>query len=317
MVGEACALGAALTWSVSVILFKRSEAVSPQGLNLFKNVAGALLLTGTLLAMGQSIDWQRPAEDWWRLIASGVLGIALADTLIFMALRRLGAAALAVVDCAYAPTLVLLSLLTLGERVGASFVLGGALVVVGVLLATSRLRAAPVPSAVVPGAVVPSAGLPSAGLPSAGVPAEDGRPLGVLVGVSGIVAMAVGIVIAKPALERGALVEVTLVRLVAGVAGQLLWIAAVRSQRSALRALSPSRTWRTLLPASVLGSYLAMLFWIGGFKWAPASVAAVLNQLSTVFTIVLARVVLAEPLSKQRALGAALAVGGAVVVLLR
>ena len=36
----------------------------------------------------------------------------------------------------------------------------------------------------------------------------------------------------------------------------------------------PSAVWRTLVPASVLGSYVSMLLWIGGFKWADASVAS-------------------------------------------
>jgi len=80
--------------------------------------------------------------------------------------------------------------------------------------------------------------------------------------------------------------------------------------------LWPSRVWRTLVPASVLGSYVAMLLWLGGFKWASASTASVLNQLSTVFTIVLAWIFLGERLSLRRALGAALAVAGALLVLL-
>ncbi|RLB50699.1 MAG: EamA family transporter, partial [Deltaproteobacteria bacterium] len=87
MLGQACALAAALIWSISVILFKRSEAVSPQAMNLFKNVAALTLLLLTLLLLGQTIDWQRPAEEWWVLLLSGALGIAVADTLVFMALR--------------------------------------------------------------------------------------------------------------------------------------------------------------------------------------------------------------------------------------
>lgn len=290
--GEACALAAALTWSISVVLFKRSEAISPQGMNLFKNLAATLLLLVTLPVVGVSIDWARGAEDWWRLIVSGVLGIAIADTMIFMALRRLGAARLAVVETVYAPVIVAMSVLWLDEPIGPRFALGALLVVVGVLIASRRAR----------GVVEP----PVAGLPK-----------GIALGVGGIAAMAVGVILAKPALERGALVEVTLVRLVAGVVAQLAWIALAPSQRSALLVLRPSPAWRTLVPASVLGSYVAMLLWLGGFKWASASVASVLNQMSTVFTIVLARVVLAEPITKRRALGALAAIAGALVVSLR
>ena len=44
--------------------------------------------------------------------------------------------------------------------------------------------------------------------------------------------------------------------------------------------------------------------------------AAVLNQVSSVFTIILARVFLAEPVSRRRALGASAAIAGALLVLL-
>ena len=109
--------------------------------------------------------------------------------------------------------------------------------------------------------------------------------------------------------------DVTLVRLVAGVSSQLVWIALVPSERSAFAAFRPSAAWRTLVPASVLSAYVSMLLWLGGFKWASASTAAVLNQMSTVFTIVLARLVLGEPLTRRRALGGLMAVSGAVIVL--
>jgi len=295
MLGEALALSAALTWSASVVLFKRSEAISPLGMNLFKNVAAMVLLTATLPVLGIGIAEGRSSEDWWRLMVSGVLGIAIADTLTFMALRRLGAGLLAVVDCAYAPVIVGLGVIWLGEPLGPRFGIGATLVVLGVLLASTDAIARRKDLNIERGDLA----------------------WGIAFGVTGIVSMAVGVILAKPALERGNLVEVTLVRIVAGVAAQLLWIALIPSQREALKALRPSPAWRTLIPASVLGSYVAMLFWLGGFKWALASTAAVLNQMSSVSTIILARLVLGEPITPRRAWGGVLAIIGAVLVVSR
>jgi drug/metabolite transporter (DMT)-like permease len=293
VLGEALALLAALTWSVSVILFRRSEAVPPLAMNLFKNVTATVLLAITLLATGDHVDWQRPADDWLRLAASGVLGIAIADTMVFVALRRLGPGLLAIVDCAYAPIVLGLSVLFLDEPVGLGLVAGAGLVAFGVMLGTGG------------GAALPEA-----------EGAARARLVGVLVGVLGITSMGVGVVLAKPVLARGSLIEITLIRLVAGVAAQLAWMAVVPSARAALRVFVPSRTWRTLVPAAFLSSYVALLFWLGGFKWAPASVAAVLNQMASVFTLLLARLLLGERLSRRKAVGAATAVAGALVVLL-
>ncbi len=292
MLGESMALGAALAWSVSVILFRRSESITPLGLNLFKNCVGAGLLALTLLAIGQRIPWDRSASDWWMLCVSGVLGIGIADTLIFMALRRLGPGILAIVDCVYAPVIVLFSVLFLGEHVGPVFLVGAVLVVGGVLLGTAPVKRDATPRA-----------------------DRAGLAAGVALGLSGIIAMAFGVMLAKGPLARSDLVEVTFVRLVAGVASQFLWIAIVPGERSALAAFRPSPAWRTLVPAAVLSAYISMLLWLGGFKWASASTAAVLNQMSTVFTIVLARVVLGEPVTARRAFGGLVAISGAVIVL--
>ena len=286
MLGETLALGSAVAWACSVILFKRSEAVSPQALNLFKNVWATALLLLTLPIIGAGIDWDRSSGDWWRLIVSGVLGIAIADTLVFVALRRLRAGLLAVVECVYAPSIVILSVLFLDEQVGLVFLVGAVCVVGGVLIATSE-----------------SAEGEHIDLP------------GVAFGVLGIVAMAAGVILAKPVLERSGLVEVTTVRLIAGVVGQLLWLTVIPSGRHALAVFRPSPVWRTLIPASILSSYVAMLLWLGGYKWADASVAAVLNQMATVMTIVFARIFLNEVISPRKAAGATAAVAGALLIL--
>ena len=292
LLGEALALGAAMSWAIAVILFKRSEAVTPQGLNLFKNVVAIALLGVTLPLLGQGLQWQRPALDWGRLALSGVLGIAVADTLFFMALRRLGAGRLAIVECVYAPCVVTLAVLVLGERPGPGFAAGAVLVVAGIAIVSTERMA----------------------IVAAGRELERrDRFLGTAFGILGVLSMAVGVMLAKPIVERDPLAEVTLVRLLAGVAGQAVWIL-LASDRSALRVFRPAPVWRTLLPAAVLGSYVSMLMWLGGFKWADASVAAVLNQMTAVFILVLGRVALGETLSVRRATGAAVAIAGAILV---
>ena len=86
MLGEVLALAAAFVWSLSVVLFRRSE-LPPQSMNLFKNTVALLLLGLTMVLFDLPLDSQRSATDWWRLCISGVLGIAIADTFTFMALE--------------------------------------------------------------------------------------------------------------------------------------------------------------------------------------------------------------------------------------
>ncbi|MCA9523143.1 MAG: DMT family transporter [Myxococcales bacterium] len=287
------ALGAALIWSASVVLFKRVDDLPPTAVNLFKNSAAILFLALTLLSIGVPLfDWRRSSSDWLVLIGSGIVGIAVADSLFFAALSRMGAGSLAVVECAYSPFVVLTAVVLLGERVGPSFAIGALLVVAGVLIVS----------------------IPRKGLSVAGDRTRFAR--GVAYSVGAVSLMALAIVVAKPALERSNLIEVTFVRLVAGNVALGLFVSRnAKARREALAIFRPQRCWRFLVPAAFMGSYVAMILWVGGMKFANASVAGVLNQLSTVFTIAMSRLFLGEPLTRQRLAGGSAAMAGAMLII--
>jgi drug/metabolite transporter (DMT)-like permease len=288
--GEICALVAPLCWSVAIMLYRRAgEHASPMALTMFKNTFATVLLGLTMWTLGISFPRDRLPTEWLRLTGSGVLGLAVADTLLFEALRRVGAARVAVVDTIYAPLVVLLSCLFRGERLSSAFLLGGTVVVLGVIVANR-------PKADDHGKPVPFVGL--------------------LCGFGAVSGTAVGVILAKPVLEHSNLVEVTFTRLFAGVAAQLVFALARRTAGEMFAAFYTPGIWRTLAPAAFVGTYLSLLFWLGGFKWANASVAAVLNQMATVYILVLARLVLHEKVGKTQIAGGALAAVGAVLVLL-
>ncbi len=287
MVGEAMALGCALTWAVSVILFRSTPMVSPFAMNLFKNVAAIGLFLGTMPLLGAQVVWDRPALEWAALVASGVAGIAIADTLFFSALQRIGPTRLAIVECVYSPLIVALSAIFLGEPVGPPLVLGAALVALGVGVgSTERREEAPL----------------------------DLRGVGL--GALAIVVLATGVLLAKPVLAHREVAEVTLIRLLSGVAGQILWSAIRGFPRADFLAFRARETWKTLLPGAVLGTWLSMLLWMGGFKYTEASVAATLNQTTTVWVLLLSWIFLRERLTARRAMGAALASSGALIIVL-
>lgn len=289
--GELCALLAPLAWSVAVVLFKRSSDAPALSLNLFKNTLAIALLSVTMLVLGVAPPADRPLGDWARLVVSGLLGLAVADTLLFEGLRRIGAGRLAVVDTAYAPLVVAMSWAFLGEELDGAFLVGAAAVVSGVALASWD-----------PGAFS----------------REGGRELGVgmLYALLAISGTATAVVIAKPVLEHSDLVEVTWTRLVAGAVGMLAFVVLRGRGAEAFSTFKPGPLWRTLVPATLVGTYLSLLFWLGGFKWADASVAAVLNQMATVYLLVFARFWLGEHVRKRQAAGALVASAGALWLVL-
>ncbi|MEM6930255.1 MAG: DMT family transporter, partial [Myxococcota bacterium] len=285
-----CAMLAPMCWSVAVILYRQAD-LPPAAMNLFKNTIAAVLLTLTLVGLGFEVPWDRSWTDWAWLVFSGLIGLAVADTLLFEGLRRIGAARLALVDTTYAPAMVLMAWGFLGERPGVGFLVGAAAVVAGNVVANVDLRR-----------VTRTGG--------------DSVALGLGFALVAVLGSGIGVIAIKPILEGSSLVEVTWFRLLVGIAGQAAWIS-IRGEWTAVRvALRPSRSWRALVPGAILGTYVAMLLWLGGFKWADASVAAVLNQLATIYIIGLAWGVLGESVSRRQLVGASLAVVGAVVVLL-
>ena len=288
MIGILCAVSAALFWAGAVIMFKKSgEVLSPTALNLFKGVVTLLLLIPTLWLTGTPLFPDRPLGDWLLFGLSGFMGITLADNFFFMALKRLGAGLWAVVDCLYLPLIILLSAVFLDEQIGFRGMVGAALVIVAI----------------------------GAGSYSGGSASWSQRDLigGLFWGTLAVSLLAGSIIMVKPLLETTSVLWASYVRLLAGVAG-LLVLAVIQPERKrTLAVLLPSQAWKIALPASIVGNYLAMIAWLAGFKYTLVSVAAILNQLSTIFTFILAAVFLKEAVTLPRLVAILLAVAGALL----
>jgi drug/metabolite transporter (DMT)-like permease len=289
--GEILSVLAALIWAFSVVLFRQSgRDIPPLSLNLFKNVIAATLLVVTLLVTAHLTLPAAPLLDYVLLAASGVLGITLADTVFFKSLNLVGAGLSQVVGCCYSPLVVVLSALFLRERLSLGDLLGACLILSGVLLSSGHA-------------------------PPAGVTKHELRR-GIWLGALSFALMALGVVIAKPVLDRSPVLWSSTVRMVAGV-GALALIGVVSpGKRYVWKAFRPSPAWRFAIPGSVLGAYLAMIVWIAGIKYTLASTASILNQTSAVFVLPIAAVFLRERITVRKLAAVALALAGVAVVTL-
>ena len=70
----------------------------------------------------------------------------------------------------------------------------------------------------------------------------------------------------------------------------------------------------TILIASILGTYLSVIFWLAGFKYTLAGRAAIYNQLSTIFIIIMAVLFLKETMNVKKWIGITLSIIGAILV---
>ena len=96
-----------------------------------------------------------------------------------------------------------------------------------------------------------------------------------------------------------------------------LLFAVFPARRRELRPLLEVRNWWRLAPGAIMGSYVSLLFWLGGMKFAQASTAAAINQTSTLWTFLLAALILKEPATKARLWALAFGMAGVALVSLR
>jgi drug/metabolite transporter (DMT)-like permease len=133
----------------------------------------------------------------------------------------------------------------------------------------------------------------------------------IILGILAMIFVAVGIVLVKPMLAGVEIFWATGVRLVGGTLGVLAYLPFLPKRREILRPLLVLSNWRAMVPASFLGSFLSLLFWMGGMKFAFASVAAILNQMCTIFIFILAALFLGEKATRRKIVAVILAFIGA------
>jgi drug/metabolite transporter (DMT)-like permease len=287
--GEILALSCALLWAIAVILFRKSgETVSPSGLNLFKNTLALILFIPTSLILKVPLFPEISLGDYMIVMASGIIGLTISDTLFFRSLNLLGAELSAIVDCLYSPFIIGLSVLFLKERMSGLQILGVVLII--------------------------SAVLGVSGIREKKYISKRDLGMGILFGVLAMATMAVGIVMLKPVLNRTPLLWVTEARLLAGCAGLAVYLLFHPRGKQIFGSLVSVRNWQYMLPGSFLGAYLAMVIWLGGMKYTQASIASALNQTSNIFVFILAAIILKEPVTLIRVIAIILAFSGAFIV---
>jgi drug/metabolite transporter (DMT)-like permease len=285
------ALLTAVMWAAAVVLLKRSgETIPPFPLNVFRVAVSTAVLVLTVPAAGQELLFGAPLRDYLTLFASGVVAIAVSDTLFLMALNRLGAGIMAIVDCLYAPFVVLFAFFLLGERLGPWQWFGMAFVIIGVLIAAKHEP----PKGITPRQVL----------------------VGSVYGLLSMATVAVGIVIAKPVLGRAPVLWATTMRQIGALIVMIPVALALPGRREILRLFRPASNWKFSIPATLLGSYFALIFWIAGMKYSMAGPAAILNQTSSIYVLIFASIFLKEPFTVRKVIASVLAVGGIVMVTL-
>jgi len=285
--GDLYAVITAVCWSSAVILFDIStKNFTAIQLNVLKNFIGVFgfILTIVLFSI-PSPNFSK--QDIFTLAISGFLGILIADGLFLESLRRVGSGISAVVSTVYTPTVFIIAYILFNETIKPQSYIGGALVLVGITISVFQY-----PNTI----------------------KKKDLYIGILFGLMANILTAYSVLIIKPIMKDNSVIYVALYRFSVGLFLGILINLVKSGSQTVIQKFKQGLTNQYVIFGSLLGTYLSVIFWLAGYKYTLAGRAAIYNQLSTVFIIILARIFLKEPMTSKKVVGVSLAIFGAMIV---
>src|SRR5215468_1975944 len=135
-VGALCALGSALSWSVtSLMVSALAPGIGTFTINAARTTLTAAIVIGWMLVAGGLESVLTLSMGSLALLAvSIVLAIAVGDTIFFESTQRLGLGRAMTISMSYPVVAASLAALLLGERLTAAIIVGGLLTLAGLVL---------------------------------------------------------------------------------------------------------------------------------------------------------------------------------------
>ncbi|MHC4938916.1 MAG: DMT family transporter [Planctomycetota bacterium] len=290
MAGEIASLAAALCWAIGLNLFRKDvRLIGARAVNLFKGIVGCTLFGLCLLVSGIPYVDARSVNLF---MLSGVIGLALGDSLLFMALGHLGAHRTALL-ATLGPVLTALGAwLFRGEALGLWAIAGIAFAVGGVAMVVW--------------------------FRPHGAEPKRADTAGILFGLLAALCQAGGVIVSKEAFV-GADVPLLSAVLRLGAATAILAVFALfrRELDGQVRRLFSPRPFRRLFVAAFFGTFCGIWLMQAGISWTDSAVASALHSTTPLFTLPIAIFILKERVTPGAILGSCLAVAGVTILILR
>ena len=285
--GDFYAILTAFCWSCGVIFFEiAGRVLNSLQISFLKNIVGVLGFISFIILQGDPFP-DFIGQEYLILIISGIIGVAIGDILFLASLRRIGSSLSAIVSTGYTISIFILAFLMFGEVISFISYLGGVLVILGVVIGTIDRDFKSTPKEIL---------------------------YGVSFGLLANLCTAYSVLLLRPIMDVHPVVPIALVRFSIGMIISAFAILYLKGKLALRETILKGFSNYNLLAGAFFGTFLSVIFWLAGFKYTLAGKAAIYNQLSTIFIILLASVFLNQHMTKRKWVAVSLALMGSFIV---
>ena len=295
LLGEILSLGSAITWGISVSLFKIiGNSVSPYILNPLKNTIGTILFVLTTLLVSDISSVSALSTNETLILAlSGIIGITIADVLFLISLNILGTSRSAIINTIYSPMVIMLAYFILDESLTVADIVGGLMILLSILYLSFNQEKSNI----------------------------NNLNKGLIIGILAYSLMALGIIMVKPILNRFSnsiemQLWIIIFRLIPGTLLSYLTMNFMMKKKEIILQLSNKKIWPIILLGSFLGTYVGFAMWVIGMAKTSASIASILNQTSTIFIAFFGCLILKETFSRKMMICFFISIIGAFIIII-
>lgn len=289
--GEAAALGAAICWTVTAMVFESAgKKVGSLQVNLIRLVIAFFFLSVfSFYANGAFFPSDIDSMSWIYLLLSGLVGFVIGDLLLFQALVVLGSR-ISMLMMTTAPVFTaVLGWMILGENLSIQAVAGMTVTIAGVVFVISGKRA------------------------------KESRPVtktGILLAVGGAFGQAAGLILSKVGMKEYSAVSSTQIRVIAGIIGFSLIFTVLKRWNLIFDAVKHIPAMKRISTGAFFGPFMGVTFSLLAVQNTQAGIAATLMSITPVLIIAPSMIIFKEKITFREIAGAFIAFSGVAMMFL-
>jgi len=301
MKGESAALMTAILWTITAISFEYAgKRIGSRILNFLRLLFGAFFLgIYGLIVHGNPVPFDASLSAWLWLGASGLVGLAFGDLLLFQSFIDLGARLTMLIYALVPACAAVLGWFALGERLSGKAIGGMCLTLAGIAIAVLG-RPAPANEAA-QGNTSDSA---------------KRRARGIIFAFAATFCQAAGLIMSKigaPSLDA---FSGTQIRVIIGALAFGIILAITRSGGGIMESLRNRKALVSLVGGSFFGPFLGVSLSLAAIQGASAGVASSIMSITPVLIILPSVAIFHERVTLLETIGAFVAVGGTALLFL-